>query len=461
MTSNIELIQKTVDALEVELEKINNELFKIQKIDNLIILRNRDPDMFYQLAPEILKNKGIDLESFLFNLIPPLNDNIIIHFKNAFEGNDAEYQFELGEKGTLEIKEELLNQKTKLNQSINEARIQLLQEENKNPLENIKFGESSKIRELFLYNPESTIKRISQLVVDVLRERKKARQPYKKGDFDFRRTMKHAIGNEGIPIEFYYRNKAQNTTKEKPRIYLILDVSGSCTNYIPLAATLAYAFSYALSEYDIILYTASNCKIIYDPKSYFDNIKTMEKKDFVGRSSIADFIRLNEKYIKSNIKNPLTLYEEIGKNLTNICDYSINMVEALIDVAPDNSIFLVLTDTGFRNRYELSKYIKSKQFCAKFDNFKNNIFYFNLYTSFDSNCVRAIENFKFGQLYNSSGRKIDEMTGSNYSPNFESMCDKIKIPEKNIYPYYNRNEIPTTYDDWLQQVLKLLKTALI
>lgn len=456
MASEIEMMKEAINQLQDFLNETVDKLSSIEKIEEFIYLRDRDPEMFYQIAPEILKSNNIDINKYFIDLIPPLNDTIVMYFINAFEGKNTKENFEIGEKETIKIKNQLIQAKLDVNKQINEARLELLKEENKNPLESIPFGRESKIESLFLYNPDSTIKRIKELVVDILKNRNKPNIPYKKGKLDFRRTMKNSIGSDGIPINLYYRNKDLNVIKEKPKIYLILDVSGSCRQFIPLCSTLAYAFTFALQEYEITLFTASNPYMYTysDPKIYFEEITRMEKKNIIGQSNVIDIVRLNQKYITTQIKNPSILNAEISIKKTDTSDYSMNLVEALINIAPENSIFLVFTDNGFRNNYVLSNYIKSSKFCTKFTHFKNNIFYFNLREIFSARCIAALKDFKYGNA-------IDYRTGENYNDLLLPICPKSEIPIKNIYPSVLIPKRPVNYNDWLEEVLKLLKTALI
>lgn len=447
----IESLQTEIEEIENSLKIINDRIYKIKHIDKLIDLRNRNNN-FYEIAPQILKNKGIKPNTFFNITKDAIGNEATNHFITAFKSIDTKINFEKGEELTNNMKKKLNEEKIAKTKELNKKRAELLKEQTSNPLEKIEFGEGGDVSKIFNYDPKSTTKRISNLVVESLNERKKQGKPTKRGHINFKKTMRHSMGNGGIPYELYYKNKDIKMSKEKPKIYIIVDVSGSCIQFIPLAATLAYAFIYALTEYEIVVYSAGDPSED-KPEDYLDAIKKFEKKDMVGNSVVGKFNRLNDKYIKKNIKNPSILYEEINRG-GKACDYSINLIEGLLPIAPQNSIFLTFTDSGIQCKKDIPEYIKSKKFCNNFSNFKNNIFFFNLYNYMRQTTAFAIENFRYSINLNTF---YDAFKEKNSLP----LCTKSKIPRTNIYPLNSIHKYPENYDEWLQEVLRLIKTSLI
>lgn len=478
---DIPILELEIEEKEIELTEIGDNLTLISRVEMLFDIRNRDSETFYSKMPQTMKKEGIDMEAFFNIAKPAIGEEAYSYFVEGFINNPSSLQsnFEQAEIIVKDRKKIYEENKVEYTKELNKLRAELLKSQTENPLTNIPFGKSDEIKNLFKTNPDAIVKKITGVIVESLSDRKNHRRPAKRGDLNFKKTIKHSMGNGGTPYDLHFKNSDIKINKEKPKIYIIMDISGSCASFVPLSATLAFSFAHALREYEIVFYTASspppsaqdklpdNVIAKKYAKELLESTKKWERKDLVGHKGNWEFNRVSTKYLLKNVKNPSVLFNEIRSYEHNgISDYSLSMIDALIPVAPDNSVFIVFTDGGYRHQAALAEMVKGQKFCRLFNHFSKRIFYFNLYENFEESEAETLEHFSYISKY--LNPRTNEYQGEDYSSwakysgcTEEKLCAKGKIPRTNIYPLDTIHKKPENYDDWLQEVLRLIKEVLI
>lgn len=312
-----------------------------------------------------------------------------------------------------------------------------------NPLEHIKFGDDHYLRLLFSSSSNFMIKLISGFMINSLKETIRPRTSTRKGLISLPKTIKASMKYGGTLYELKKSSKAEKVRPVKPYIYILIDNSGSQGYGIYISIALTYALINALKDYEIVVYAAGHHNTDSKTRQWIEHIEKHNiNKALDPRTKIRRFTK--QEFLKNTV-NPSEMHTLLFES--SDCDDPLAIFKSLVNVAPDNSLFLVFGDPDiFSNRSENS-YINSlfseKERHLLKSRFSKKLFIFN--PSYE--WLPPYSNHEY-ERYDSL-----RLTSFNFYP--LNSKDFTLRNDATLYPITN---IPVTYNDWVKEILKIVSS---
>lgn len=467
------IIMLEEDALKIKIENLreknishNFTIKSINEIKTLISFRQSEEDIFIKEIKILIEEGKLNVDEKISPIKKYSSESTCRTIKDVISGKNISDTDISSCISSLDYELELMEQKIKENIiSISEMELEVIRLENENPLEQVKFGDSYGIRDLYTVDPALLSKKIVNVIVQDLSERKKSSMLTRKGNIHWKKTIDKSMKYDGTPYELQYTSKGISTTGTKPKIYILVDISGSVSPFIPFSINIAQALSIAFNDYETIIYS-SPCMNAFDDENIYNAdehskrtkkvlslVAQAERKDTQG--NIWDSMnRFSKKSFKKYKNNPEELKNKLRYGIRSDSDFIHSLLISLIDVASTNSLFLIFSDDSPYVAGNYARRVSKKSgFCNKLKSFENNIFWFNVSEQTDQRAIDgySILSYKDNQRHGAEG--IWNRSGT------VPLCKKFKTPEKNFYPKYG--EAPENYGKWMKTIISLLKKNLI
>jgi len=432
-----------LNQMGVRVQELKDDNIKLGGMEVPIDIHSKNPAVF-EKALKVLSSderKGLSMllgisqktiaydketynavKAILTNQKPLMNDDKIkAGIKKMMEANVKEY-------------DKVLEDYDKLN-------IEITKVKQLNPLDVLTYDtDNALLQRTFQQNANQMLKLITKFFVKFLVETKAAAQRSRKGKLDFSKTIHESMKYGGTPYELKYRSHALRIRQVKPKIYFLIDISGSQEHGIYLSVAFAYACAVVLKEYDVVIYSSSD----YLDKDSYKDIQLAEKRNLSGTNIVAgdSTIRLNKKTLIENINNPHELYSMINAHPNSTANDMFYIAESLADISPENSLFILLGDehqmTSSTHQRAFNSAIPDKARKLMKKQLRGKVFYF------------CTDGFWTSTAYQKVEREFNFVPYSPSNYNFEDVYLFPRGTEKGII-FKN-----FTYGDWSREILKVI-----
>lgn len=336
-----------------EIQQLTNDNIKIKNITTPIDIYFSSPDTFKEALSQLEPEELEELKAMATLSKTPIPTTLSSSLSSIFNNTPPSQtidQIKSELETTLSNNIEIFDKTQKEYDDIN---LKIKSLELINPLDLIPFGSAGQFSRLFSSNANFMIKFVRNFMIQTLLKTIRPKEISRKGKLNFPKTINAAMKYEGDPYELKFRSKALRVRGVKPRIYIIIDTSGSQSHGIYAGVALSYALATVLKDYEIILYTGSeHPSELYDnhrpknliPRGIVKAIEEAEKKDITERTILYQTIRLNKKSILKYSNNPNALYNIISHASASDADDTYFIAKSLVDVVPDNTLIITFGD---------------------------------------------------------------------------------------------------------------------
>lgn len=461
------------DELKIKIERLrkenishNSTMKSINEIKTLISYRESEEDIFIKEIKTVIEEGKLNVDEKISPIKKYSSESTCQTIKDIISGKSISDTDISSSVSSLDYEFELMEQKIKENTiSISEMELEVIRLENENPLEKVEFGDSYGISRLYTVDPAILSKKIVNIIVQDLAERKKSSMLTRKGDIHWKKTIGKSMKYDGTPYELQYTSKGISASATKPKIYILVDISGSVSPFIPFSINIAQALSIAFSDYETIIYSSPCMNVFNGEDEYNRNEHTKRTKEVLGLVAKAErknhqgnvwdsMNRFSKPSFKKYKTNPEELKNKLRYGIRGDSDFIHSLLISLIDVASTNSLFLVFSDDSPYVAGNYARRVSKKSgFCNKLKSFENNIFWFNVSETTDQ---RAINGYSILSYMDNQHHGADGLWDKRGTV---PLCKRFKTPEKNFYPKYG--EAPKNYGEWMKTIISLIKKNLI
>lgn len=433
---NIEKLKTVLETTNDNMTNIYQEQIKVKDLNKLAGIYFSSPKNFKEAMSNLNKRE----KKVLIDLSILKSNNIIMNeMSGIFINKDPTISQEDLEKHFVDTNANLAGGYELLNKKYNELRIELSKVNTINPLELIDYPDDHKFADLFSLNADFMIKQIGGFLIKSLDETKNKKIRTKKGQIDFPRTIKSSMKYEGTPYELIKRSKDMRIRKNKPKIYFLIDTSGSQSAGTYFSVCITYAIASALKDVDMVIYTAADTST--NISGCIPDLRLAERKNLTRIKIVNSSERFNKNTIMEYMNKPDNLVSLIKSNRRGGSDNTFYVIKGLVNECPENSLFLNFGDTDQFNISD-TKTINIKNFDGLISQrdralikkkFKNKMFYFHTSRFWDKNSY----------LLKEYDRKVS--FGTYFSSN-----DLIYFPDISDRPKVK------TYKDMVDNILKVI-----
>ncbi len=432
-------LNSNLETIGTEIKTITEDNIKIRNLTIPLDIYFSDPNIFSQAISRLDPTERSTLLSIsnLSNISKSSSPSLLPNIQNILNNIPptlSESDIKTGLQSLLDSNISAFEQKRKDYDDLN---IKIKELETINPLDFLLFQYDAKtLGDVFSLNTNQLTKIITKFFIQSLKETTRPLIKIRKGSLDFPRTIKSSMRYEGTPYELKFRSKAQRLRTVRPKIYFLLDISGSQDHGIYMSIPIVYAIISVLKEYDIILYTSSE----YTHSNDYKNIQDAELKDLTDQRVAGDYtLRFNKKTLLKYINNPHALFKTIYRN--SGASYTANdhyfILKSLSEVIPDDSIIICLSDQGQVPSVKFNDSVPQRARNNMKQKLKGKVFAFNTVYPWDPYSITNLSNkFNFKPL----------------SPRNFNYEDIIFFPTE---PYTNSHP-NLTYGDWSREILRII-----
>jgi len=424
-----------------QIAALTSDSIKIKKIATPVEIYFSDPSVFAEATSKLTPSEKLSLNDIIklstTRISPSLSESLTsIISNNPPSLSSDQIQSELQEVLSTNISNFETAQK-----EYDEINLEIKALELINPLDTIPFRRVRDLDTLFSVSINFMVKAIRNFMIQDLKTTSRPATASRKGFIDFPRTIRASMKYEGDPYELHRKSKAIRTRQVKPAIYFIIDTSGSQDGGIILSIAMTYAIATVLKDYDIVLYTGSYHS--FEPDT-IAKIEEAEKRNFTETRIVDNITRFNKESILRFGSNPESFKEAIKATSCGNCDDVYIVLKSLINVCPDNSLFITFGDEHahtlipYKNKlFNLTVSDKARKLMKK--KYKNRVFSFNTTEYWDNNYTRGTvsrTNFNFA----------------------DSTPNDFKYTDIKYFPTisYKATHTSFSYGDWVREIINVI-----
>lgn len=432
---NLNNLQDELNQHAKVIQEITKENININKLKVPLEIYKNNPKVFsdaYNLLNESEKASLISLGKLSST---PETSPLINTINNILSNKPVDTVPDL-ESGIIDIFNKNNSQLETTQKSYDDLNIKIKELLKINPLDLIDFGSDSPVKRLFSLNANSMLKLINKFMITSLKETTRPKIRTRKGQIDFSRTIRASMQYEGTPYELKRKSKVVRMRQVQPKIYFILDTSGSQSHAIYLSVALIYGIISVLKEYDVIIYTGSPH---YHGKNTHLLLEEAERKNLTEQRIVDTTVRFNKQTILKYLNNPNKLFTLLTYISSGNSDDLYFILKSIFPIIPDNSLIITIGDEHALtlepdyNR-NFNKTIPQKNIKLMKQKLKGKVFSFNTTEYWDKDTISNTGKSEFNFVpFSSSNFNVENIT---------------------FYPQINKSGF--TYGDWVRELIKVI-----